>query len=168
MVSKKRAVKSTARTLDTRERGVEALRLRRDGYSYDEIATALGYANRSGAFKAVESTLTAMETESVDAYRKVESARLDRLLKTHAQLADEGDTQAAQVVLGIVKERAKLNGLYAPVETKLSGGFGVTLDAIDAARAAARANDPACSTPAPSPTSPAATSTSGPSSSSTG
>jgi len=152
-------------TPDSRDRGVEALRMKRDGYSYDEIAKALGYANRSGAFKAVESLLTSMEVESVESYRKVENERLDRLLRTHAQLADEGDTQAAQVVLGIVKERAKLNGLYAPVETKLSGGFGVTLDAIDEARAAAAANDPECKPPPPSPTSDVDTSTSAPGSS---
>lgn len=128
--------------------------MKRDGHSYDEIAKALGYANRSGAFKAVESLLTSMEVESVDSYRKVENERLDRLLRVHAQLADDGDTQAAQVVLGITKERAKLNGLYAPVETKLSGGLGVTLDDLDDAKRAARANDPECKTPAPSPSSP--------------
>jgi hypothetical protein len=161
--------KSPATTVDSQERQRRAVNLRRDGHSYESIARICGYASRSGAFKAVNDALAAQESEAVESLRKVDNARLEKLLRVHLRLATkEGDHESGQLVLGALRERAKLNGLYAPVETKLSGGLGVTLDAIDEARAAARANDPACSTPAPSPTSPDATSTSGPGSSPTG
>jgi hypothetical protein len=152
-------------TAQSEQRRARAVKLRVAGHTYESIARICGYASKSGAFDAVQGTLAEEKSEAVEDLRKVESARLDKLLRVYAKLAGQGDTQAAQVVLGITKERAKLHGLYAPVETKLSGGFGVTLDAIDEARAAAAANDPECSTPPPSPTSPDDTSTSAPDSS---
>ncbi len=141
-------------TAESEQRRARAVKLRVAGHTYDSIARICGYASRSGAFDAVQGTLAEEKSEAVDDLRKVESARLDKLLRVYTKLAGLGDPQAAQVVLGITKERAKLHGLYAPVETKLSGGLGVTLDDIDDAKRAARANDPECKTPAPSPPSP--------------
>ena len=47
--------------------------------SYDAIAEELGYANRSGAWKAVQAALKEHQAEAVDEYRARHVLALDRL-----------------------------------------------------------------------------------------
>lgn len=70
--------------IDRAERAVLAVRMRRQGYQYDEIAAACGYASRSGAHGAVKSAMIAARDElygEADLYRIESIDRLTELLK---------------------------------------------------------------------------------------
>ena len=61
------------------ERRTRAVELARSGMSYDDIARELGYANRSGAWKAVQAALKEHEAEAVDDYRARQVMALDEM-----------------------------------------------------------------------------------------
>lgn len=94
------------------ERRTRAVELALAGYSYDEIAEQLGYANRSGAWKAIQGVLDAQLVEGVSQYRRLELARLDALQSAHwTEATAEGSTKAADLILKIMDRRMKLLGL---------------------------------------------------------
>ncbi|MGK5171831.1 hypothetical protein [Geodermatophilus sp. CPCC 205761] len=96
----------------TAERAAQALELHLAGAGYDRIAAVLGYANRGGAYKAVQAALAARpaapEHSEVIA---VELARLDALLTGLWPKARRGDVQAVDRVLKIDERRAELRAL---------------------------------------------------------
>lgn len=61
-------------------RGTKALAMRVEGATFAEIASALGYANPSGAYKAVSRTLTDIDQELSSELRGLQLARLETLL----------------------------------------------------------------------------------------
>ena len=67
------------RKLTAFERQQRALELRGQGKSYEHIASALGYANRAGAYKSVKSAMTKAKREGVAELRTLEDRRLDDL-----------------------------------------------------------------------------------------
>ena len=92
----------------------QALALRVAGASYDQIAQALGYSNRSGAWHAIEQALLKTIQEPADQIRQLEVARLDRwLFNIDAQIR-AGSLEAVSVGLKISARRATLLGLDAP------------------------------------------------------
>src|SRR5690242_12819226 len=96
------------------ERQARALELRRAGHDYDAIAAALGYANRSGAYKAVRRALTEAMRAPAEEVRALECARLDVLWTMVFEAALGGDEKAFQRVTWIMDRRARLLGLDAP------------------------------------------------------
>lgn len=91
--------------------------MRIDGATYDEIAARLGYANRSGAFKAVNDALADVPRESVEEYRHLQIERLERVLVTQfARLDDSGDPAAANAVLRVLEALDRYHG-FKPVDT---------------------------------------------------
>jgi hypothetical protein len=115
----KRETKGGNNRLARADKARKAVELRRTGASYDAIAGQLGYANRSGAWKAVQQALKRSVRESGDAVRQLENDRLDRLLLSLWKRALEGDLEALDRVLKIMKRRAELNGLDAPKQLAL-------------------------------------------------
>lgn len=138
--------------LDTAERDAEACRMVEQGYRYEEIAKALGFANRAGAHRAVERALTRTVQEPADAVRKIHLARLQEMyrtareimLKNHiavqngkvvyldgtdgtrAPVADDMPKLAAiDRMLRVLEREAKLLGLDAAKQVEI-----ITLDAI--------------------------------------
>lgn len=112
-----------ARLPQTAERDVLAVRLRSEGQSYHQIAEALGYANRSAAFKAVDRALQAIVEPDVHKLREMELARLDtmhaRLWATMLRPDDRPVAETVLLLLQVMDRRAKLLGLYArPIKTK--------------------------------------------------
>ncbi len=95
-------------------RNAQAISMALAGASYDDIAQALGYANRSGAWKAVNSALRARTAEGVDDYRALEMSRLDALQSSLWADAMSGNVAAVQACLKIVGTRIKLLGLELP------------------------------------------------------
>lgn len=97
------------------EREATAARMRLDGASYDEIASACGYASRPGAYGAVQRALARSIKEPADEIRKMELARLDRLHEAvwPVATANPPDLAAVASVLKIMKRRAELLGLDA-------------------------------------------------------
>jgi hypothetical protein len=129
---------------ETADRDAKACRLRVQGLSYDQIAQALGFRDRSGARRAVQRALAAtvredamelvaLETERLDDvtrhlqrvitarhYALTPSGQLARNPETGELLADYGPVIAAARELRQVSEsRRKLLGLDAPAKHRV-------------------------------------------------
>jgi hypothetical protein len=91
------------------------MQLRAAGVSYEKIAKAIGYCDRSAARKAVFAGIRADKTESCNALRQLELIRLDRLWMAMWPLAiaQEPDMNATDRCLKILARRAALMGLDA-------------------------------------------------------
>ena len=76
------------RVLDTAERDAEAARLRGRGHGYAEIAVIMGYADASGAWRAVARALTAAAGEGTAMAKRLELDRIDRLLVKVQEIMD--------------------------------------------------------------------------------
>lgn len=133
----------------TAERDAEAARMRANGSTYDQIATALGFSTRTNARRAIQRALAATVREPADELRQLELVRLDalwveatkvmtaeHLTVNHGKvvevdgvpLKDDGPVLSAiDRLLKIMERRAKLVGLDAPAKVQV-----MSLDAIDA------------------------------------
>jgi hypothetical protein len=136
----------------TAERDANAGRLRTRGLSYDQIAKALGFRDRSGARRAVQRALATTMREPADELCTLELERLDDLtrhlqrvlttrhyaatasgevarhLDTSQPLADDGPAIAVARELRQVSEsRRRLLGLDQPQRHEVRN-----IDAIDA------------------------------------
>ncbi|WP_029893374.1 hypothetical protein [Nocardia brasiliensis] len=99
---------------DERDRQSKALQLRLTGMPYNEIAEQLGYADGSGAWRAVDAILKRVESEGADELRKVETLRLEALFRAWMPAALARDEKAAGVVLRCHDRLVKLHGLAMP------------------------------------------------------
>lgn len=102
--------KTSPRRLIALERQIQVLRLRAQGYTFQQIAKALGYTSRQGAHSAV-SRMVARVTErttpdSVELL--VELERVDSLLVPTLRAALTGDPLAIQLTLAVMDRRAHL------------------------------------------------------------
>ncbi len=104
---------------EERLRAQEAVKLRAAGMPYYAIADRLGYADESGARKAVDRLLSRVDHEQVGELRQLEGRRLDQLQQAHWVAALQGDVDAARIVLGVIDRRAKLFGLNMPVKVQV-------------------------------------------------
>lgn len=104
---------STKRRRNTAENDNRAARLRQSGLTYAKIAKHMGYANASGAQKAVERAKKRATTdaETVEQLRADEIERLDLLQAGLWSQAVKGDTKAIDRVARISEQRSKLLGL---------------------------------------------------------
>lgn len=119
---------------DERLRAQQCLKLRTGGLTWQEIADQLGYADRSGARKAVERLLDRTEFESVDEFRTLESDRLDALWRSYWSAALDGDLKAAEFCLKISAQRCRLLGLDRPARVSIEPGPAGEDFAVTAAR----------------------------------
>jgi hypothetical protein len=105
------------KSLDTIDRDSEAVKLRQSGMGYEDIAAQLGYANASGAWKAVSRCLKAVQTEAVDELRTLELTRLDKMqralsvyIEADPELSDI-ELPNGQVVHALVPPKAQLDAM---------------------------------------------------------
>ena len=122
-----RAKKTAPGKIRAHEKASRALELRLAGKSFDAIAAELGYANRSGAFHAVDGLLKARiaeATENADELRKLDLERLDAMALALWPKASKGDGPSIDRLLRIQERRAKLLGLDAPAKQELTGKDG--------------------------------------------
>lgn len=139
------------RTLTAAERDAEACRLKARSLSYRQIAEQLGYADHTGARRAVERVLAETVAEPAAELRQLELMKLDAmeravldvLERKHVTVSNgkviysgtEGEPlvddapvlQAVDRLLKIQDRRSKLVGLDAPKRLEV-----ITVDAIDA------------------------------------
>jgi hypothetical protein len=104
-----------------RLREADAVEMRRRGETYDRIAAALGYSDRSSARRAVQRALAARAKETTtdrDALIGEQIANLDTVLEGLLPKAAKGDARAAEVVLKALDRHARLFGIDAPVRIK--------------------------------------------------
>jgi len=104
-------MRSLTRQVRAHERHLQALELRKAGVTYEVIAGQLGYANASGARKAVLSALKATLREPAAELRELELARLDAMLLPLWRRVQAGDEKAVDRALRIMERRARLLGL---------------------------------------------------------
>lgn len=122
------------------EKDSEALRLRFAGFSYEEIAKRVGYANKGGAWKAV-ARAQGNGPSGDPVARDLELGRLDMLQRSLMTKALSGDVQAVHAVLKITELRSRLSGLLAPAAAAAAAPVPeVKADPVDdiTARIAAR------------------------------
>jgi len=94
-----------------RYRAAVAVELRMAGAEYADIAKELGYADKSGAWRAVQRSLKARTVDAVDRYRMVRYAELESIHRREWPLAMMDDFPAVDRVLKASRERVELLGL---------------------------------------------------------
>lgn len=104
------------------DKQLTALRLRKAGVSYLDIAQQLGYRGASGAHAAVKSALKRTLQEPADELRNLELERLDAMLMGIWQQCQNGNQGAIDRALRIMERRAKLLGLDAPTRQDFTSG----------------------------------------------
>lgn len=118
---KRSGVKASEKALESFERQVQAVELRKSGLGFQEIADRLGYASVSGAHKAVMSALRKTLQEPTDELRRLELERLDTMLHSlwPAIVAKNAYTpRTVEVALKVMDRRAALLGLDAPKQVE--------------------------------------------------
>lgn len=116
------------RVVEARDRQARALELRLTGMPYEDIAKALGYADRATAYRACTAVLDRHEAESVDQMRTIEGAKLDKLDKILWPLAEQGDLAAIDRIVKVMQRRANLYGIDLAGRVDIVAGGEVDLD----------------------------------------
>lgn len=122
--------------ISDRERALGAMKDRRDGKTWAEVADAWGYQDKSTACRAVRRILERVEGETADDYREVIAARYEALwaksweaintAEAKGQLV--GKSQLVASARGVLDSLAKLQGLQASTKSEVTV---VTRTAID-------------------------------------
>jgi hypothetical protein len=108
---------TSARRITGIAREQQAVQLRSNGASYDQIADALGYSQRDAAYKAVVRGIRRYAEhypESIELARSMALQRIDQMMLAVWPDARRGDVQAIDRVLRLETRRASLLGLDAP------------------------------------------------------
>lgn len=110
---------ATARKTRAAYRQAQAVEMMLAGMDFDSIAVELGYATRSGAWRAVQRALSKQREALAGEYLTLEIQRLDALQVALWDEAMAGDVKAALGCLRIIEQRMALLGL-----TSSNGRFG--------------------------------------------
>lgn len=97
---------------------VEALRLRKQGLSFEMIAKRLG-VGESTAARIVRKAIQDLPAEVADEVRTLELERLDMLVAGHLASAVKGNTRSAEIVLKAMDRRAK----FLNLDTQTTAGL---------------------------------------------
>ena len=110
------------------ERESHVVKLRRQGMTWDDIATEVGYGHGASAQQAYVRANNRILVEDVKALRQLGQDRLDAALQAIWPAVLEGDIPAINTLIRLEERRAKLYGLDAP--TKIQAEV-ITYDADD-------------------------------------
>lgn len=113
--------------VNAHDRTLQALELRKAGFTYSVIAEKLGYNSKSAAWDAVNRALKHLKREPAEGVLALELERLDALYKSMYPQALKGNLGAVDRCLKISERRAKLLGLDAPVKNDVSGDLRVVV-----------------------------------------
>lgn len=94
--------------------------MRKQGATYDQIATELGLANKASAFECVQRAIKEIIKEPAKDVLELEVARLDAMLAGLWEKATDGDDKAVTSALRIMDRRAKYLGLDQAPEQESS------------------------------------------------
>lgn len=100
------------------ERQLPALEYRRLGYTYAQIAEALGYGSAQAAYKAVAAALKRVVRAPGEDVFLLELERVDALFVRPYQDALAGDLMALSACLAIMERKCRMLGLDAPVKSE--------------------------------------------------
>lgn len=104
------------------QRRAKAIELKLGGWTWDRIAQALGYYDRSHANRDAREEIeriSAEQRENALHLRDLMFARYERLVASNWDAALGGDPDAVEVVRKITADQVKLLGLAAPVKVDL-------------------------------------------------
>lgn len=108
--------KTSPKQLSAKDKALQALNYRKQGYTFAEIAEKIGYKTESGARNAVNRLLERTEFEAVHSYRSLKLMQLDGLYKAvREQLYDDKNRVSLWAVdrlQSIIDQQARLLGLY--------------------------------------------------------
>jgi DNA-binding CsgD family transcriptional regulator len=113
-----------------RQREADALDLRAEGLTFQEIGARLG-VSRQMAARIVRRGLRALPRESAAELVVLQDAQLDMIWAAMFPRAVEGSPRAAAVCIRVLERRAKLHGLDAPTRTEVRMSVE-EVDALDA------------------------------------
>jgi hypothetical protein len=106
--------------IEARKREARVFELRIQGFTFEQIASEVGYQGASGAWQAYKRVKESHIFESVDEARQLELMRLDEMMLALWDRAIGGDLPAASCVLKIMDRRAKLLGLDKPEKIEVN------------------------------------------------
>jgi hypothetical protein len=89
--------------------------MRREGHSWQAIASRLGYSSPSSAYNAFKTARDRNLSGDLEELRALENDRLDMIQYSLWDRAVSGDLKALDLVLKVIDRRCRLNGLYAPL-----------------------------------------------------
>lgn len=132
-VSRKIRVKKSAvpailrkKMLDSRERSMRALELRKAGVTYAVIADQLGYSHASAAKKAVDRAILRQEFEAARDVVLMDLVRLDEFqMRLTEALRTKGDLRTIDQLLRVMEMRYRLIGVSARTVEELQEHFGI-------------------------------------------
>jgi hypothetical protein len=107
-----------ARRADATIKACRAVELVRQGQSYEQVARAVGFANRGTAHRVVTKALADRLVDGIDDLRHSEVARLDALQAALWPKVERGDVRAVNTVMRIIHRRSRLLGLYTTTEVE--------------------------------------------------
>lgn len=107
------------RQTENKARRAQALSLRLSGFSWEEIGRHLKITP-SGAKSLVDRTVESATGRQVEEMRSLENARLDKAQQAIWQRVLQGDDYAIDRFLKISQQRARINGLNAPMKVDLN------------------------------------------------
>lgn len=108
-------------------RRAHAIRLVTEGKTYQQAADEMRYANKGTVHRLMRTSIAAQSVDSVAEPRRLESYRLDALLRSVWDQAMAGDLNAVRVANGVVMARVQLFGLVAGAALPTSAGRTVVL-----------------------------------------
>lgn len=141
MAGTNRQHKTGTRALSAQAKQLQALELRRQGQTFEEIAKRVGYADRAAAHKAVMTALRTALREPAEAVRELELQRLDAVIVAMWPGMTAGDPKSAAVVLRALERRSVMLGLDEPsrsrveidlrkVSEQVAAEYGMPVDAV--------------------------------------
>lgn len=118
--------KTSAGSMNKAEATLEAVRLRKAGFTQREIAKQIGlspgYVNK--LLKAALEDFQTRTTSETEDLRALEVARMDQALRGIWPAVIKGNLGAVDRLLKISDQRCRLFGLYAPAKTALTDPTG--------------------------------------------
>lgn len=105
--------KTNPETIAARLKAAQALNLRMEGKTFEDIAKELKYNSKQSAFDAVKRALDSVVREPAESLITLDLERLDVLWQIQYLGAQAGDVSALGACMRIMERRAKLLGLDA-------------------------------------------------------
>lgn len=124
-VGMRKQSKSSGPILKATIRQAKALELRLQRKSLQTIADTLGFADRSGALKAIQKAIADLgAAENAEELRQQSLLMLDKLQAACWDEAMEGDPKAINTAVRLIEARAKLAGIEPPTRHEVTGVMG--------------------------------------------
>ena len=140
--------KYSPRRIEVVDKQRKAVELRMAGRTWQEIADALGYADHSGAVRAVQDSLRKTLGAPSAEFRELTLERLTKILQVQWPNMLRGEVPAAKLCLQTIGDMRQLMGVDMPSRVEHSGPDGnpiqhevVTLDIGDVTEALSTLRD---------------------------